>query len=265
MYQDYLLNNPPKHPLVDRLYPFVCMQKGAEPDAKYGIMYNNKIYEIADSFCGTLEAAVVIKCNVLPQHYTEALQERAATYAEERDAMCRLNAGEATQVSSAGALAGQNTAPDAPDTSCLAVPCKESPQADRQEVIMRQAYDKLHEYVEAGCFLEEQVADRMLKLSVHDNGMFLKDFRDDRFIFEIYPSMNTAGTVAQIMWRLFPNKYECSFADWRGVVGAWMMQRGESVMNWQSLAFDTWQSAAYHKVKSWEDLCTLLNAVTSKD
>lgn len=216
-YQGHLPNgNPVQQHSAGEIYPLVIMQKGLAPNDRYGILYGGFAYEVADSFDGTMQAALKIHQCVALKDYEEALQERAELYAE---------------------------------LSC-------------EEPSMR---DIVYQYIEAGAFLEAEVADRILKLSVHDSGMFLKDFRDDRFIFEIYPSVNTAGVVAQILWRLAPNEYVCNFAEWRGVVAAWLLHHGESVMNWQSLAFDTWQSGAYHEVKSWQDLCALLNVVTSKD
>lgn len=233
-YQGHLSNgNPVQQHSAGDCYPFVIIQKGLAPNAHYGIMYGSKVYEVADSFNGTVEAAMNIKLGVAPVQYEEALQERAELYAE----LCTQAEAE-------------------PDVEIRL------DDFDGEEPTVR---DIVYQYIEAGAFLEEEIGERMLKLSVHDNGMFLKDFRDDRFIFEIYPSLNTAGVVAQIMWRLQPNEYVCNFAEWRGVVAAWLLHCGESVMNWQSLAFDTWQSAAYHEVKSWQDLCALLNAVTSKD
>ena len=201
-------------------------------------MYGGEVYEVADSFATTMEAAMAIKLNVAPVHYAEALRERAELWEELSYEPPECNIG---------------------DIEFLEIRLDD---LDDEEPTVR---DVVYEYIEAGAFLEEEVGERMLKLSVHDNGMFLKDFRDDRFIFEIYPSVNTAGVVAQILWRLSLNEYVCNFAEWRGVVAAWLLHRGESVMNWQSLAMDTWQSGAYHEVKSWQDLCALLNAVTSKD
>ena len=218
-YQGHLPNgNPVQQHSAGEIYPLVIIQKGLAPNDRYGILYGGFMYEVADSFDGTMQAALKIRRYVALQDYAEALQERAELYDE---------------------------------LSC------EDPECNATDIV--------YQYIEAGAFLEEEVGERMLKLSVHDNGMFLKDFRDDRFIFEIYPSVNTAGVVAQILWRLSPNKYVCNFAEWRGVVAAWLLHHGESVMNWQTLAFDTWQSAAYQEVKSWQDLCALLNAVTSKD
>lgn len=229
-YQGHLPNgNPVQQHSAGEIYPFVIMQQGLE-SARYFILYAGQTFEVADSFDVTMQAASAILNSVVPCDYAEALQERAELWSE---------------------------------LSCEDPACAEG--VDSKEVAMLEAYAKLYAYVEAGCFLDVEVAGRMLKLAVYDTGMFLKDFRDGRFIHEVYPSMNTAGTVAQIMWRLYPNEYVCNFADWRGVVGAWMLQCGEAVMNCQHLAMDTWQNGAYLEVKSWQDLCALLNAVTSKD
>ncbi len=231
-YQGHLPNgNPVQQHSAGEIYPLVIMQKGLAPNDRYGILYGGFVYEVADSFSGTMLVASKIRRCVALKDYEEALQGRAELWAE---------------------------------LSCKEPEC-DTPDADNQEAEFERAYNALYEYVEAGCFLDHEVAGRMLKLAVYDTGMFLKDFRDGRFIFEIYPSMNTAGTVAQIMWRLFPNEYTCNFADWRGVVGAWLLHCGEPVMNCQHLAMDTWQSGAYLEVKSWQDLCALLNTITSKD
>ena len=235
-YQGHLPNgNPVQQHSAGEIYPLVIMQKGLAPNDRYGILYGNYAYEVADSFDGTMQAALKIRRCVALKDYEEALQERAELYAE-------LSCEE-------------------PECTDFAMEAIRVIFADDEEPSVR---DIVYQYIEAGAFLEEEVGERMLKLSVHDSGMFLKDFRDDRFIFEIYPSVNTAGVVAQIMWRL-QQDYVCSFAEWHGVVAAWLLHHGESVMNWQSLAFDTWQSGAYLEVKSWQDLCALLNAVTSKD
>ncbi len=247
-YQGHLPNgNPVQQHSAGDCYPFVIMQKGLEPDAHYGIMYGGEVYEVADSFSETCQIAQRIKETVTPCWYTNALENYAHAFAwakEHKDTKAADPAADPIECCS-------------PDAAAIHVIFAD----DDEEPTMR---DIVYQYIEAGAFLEEEVGNRMLKLSVHDNGMFLKDFRDDRFIFEIYPSVNTAGVVAQILWRL-QNDYVCNFAEWRGVVAAWLLHRGESVMNWQHLAFDTWQSAAYHEVKSWQDLCALLNAVTSKD
>lgn len=242
MYQGHLPNGDAvqRHSAGD-CYPFVIMQKGLAPDERYGIMYGGKVYEVADSFSETCQIALRIKENTAPCWYANALENYSVAFEYQK----KRTENPAADVHGADF-----------DTQAI-----QAIFAGDEEPTVR---DVIYEYIEAGAFLEEEVGERMIKLSVHDNGMFLKDFRDDRFIFEIYPSMNTAGTVAQIMWRL-QQDYVCNFAEWRGVVGAWLLHRGESVMNWQTLAFDTWQSAAYHEVKSWQDLCALLNAVTSKD
>lgn len=252
-YKGHLPNgNPVQQHSAGDCYPFVIMQQGLTPDEHYGIMYGGKVYEVADSFSETCQIAQRIKENTAPCWYTEALQNyaNAFAWAEEHKATKAVDPAEVDPT--------ECCAPDIADISLREI------IADLVEEEST-ARDAIYEYVEAGAFLEEEVGERMLKLSVHDNGMFLKDFRDDRFIFEIYPSVNTAGVVAQIMWRLQPNEYVCNFAEWRGVVAAWLLHHGESVMNWQTLAMDTWQSAAYREVKSWQDLCALLNAVTSKD
>lgn len=237
-YQGHLPNgNPVQQHSAGEIYPLVIMQKGLAPNDRYGILYGGFVYEVADSFDGTMQAALKIRRCAALKDYEEALQERAELYAE---------------------LSCEEPECNTPDFAMEAIRVI---FADDEEPSVR---DIVYQYIEAGAFLEAEVADRMLKLSVHDSGMFLKDFRDDRFTFEIYPGVNTAGVVAQIMWRL-QQDYVCSFAEWRGVVAAWLLHRGESVMNWQHLAMDTWQSAAYHEVKSWQDLCALLNAVTSKD
>nr|DAP28376.1 MAG TPA: hypothetical protein [Caudoviricetes sp.] len=233
-YQGHLPNgNPVQQHSAGEVYPFVIMQQGLEPDAKHFICYGNESYRVASDFKGTYQIAQRIKDTVAPCWYDDALENHSITFAMQNAAP-------------EAALADQIDASDAPAE-------------------FEQAYNLLYEYVEAGCFLDQEVAGRMLKLSVHDNGMFLKDFRDDRFVHAVYPSMNTAGTVAQIMWRLFPNECTCNFADWRGVVGAWLLHCGEPILNWQNLAMDTWRSGAYLEVKSWQDLCALLNAITSKD
>lgn len=232
--------NPVQQHSAGEIYPLVIMQKGLAPNDRYSILYGGYVYEVADSFDGTMQAALKIRRCVALKDYEEALQERAELYAE---------------------LSCKEPECNTPDFAMAAIQVIFA-GADEEEPTVR---DIVYQYIEAGAFLEEEVADRMLKLSVHDSGMFLKDFRDDRFIFEIYPSLNTAGTVAQILWRLQPNEYVCNFAEWRGVVAAWLLHRGESVMNWQHLAFDTWQNGAYLAVKSWQDLCALLNAITSKD
>lgn len=247
-YQGHLPNgNPVQQHSAGEIYPLVIMQKGLAPNDRYGILYGGYVYEVADSFDGTMQAALKIRQCVALKDYEEALQERAELYAE----LCAEEP----------ALADQSDV----SVEFLEIRLDDLPNDDSQEVEFERAYNALYEYVEAGCFLDQEVAGRMLKLSVHDSGMFLKDFRDDRFVHTVYPSMNTAGTVAQIMWRLFPNEYTCNFADWRGVVGAWLLHCGEPILNWQNLAMDTWQNGAYLKVKSWQDLCALLNAVTSKD
>lgn len=237
-YQGHLPNgNPVQQHSTGEIYPLVIMQKGLAPNDRYGILYGGFVYEVADSFDGTMQAALKIRRCVALKDYEEVLQERAELYAE---------------------LSCEEPECNTPDFTMEATRVI---FADDEEPSVR---DIVYQYIEAGAFLEEEVGEHMLKLSVHDSGMFLKDFRDDRFIFEIYPSVNTAGVVAQIMWRL-QQDYVCNFAEWRGVIAAWLLHRGESVMNWQSLAFDTWQSGAYLEVKSWQDLCALLNTVTSKD
>ena len=239
-YQGHLPNgNPVQQHSAGEIYPLVIMQKGLAPNDRYGILYGGFMYEVADSFDGTMQAALKIRRCVALKDYAEALQERAELYVE---------------------LSCEDPECNATDIEFLEIRLEDFDLDEELSV-----RDIVYQYIEAGAFLEEEVGERMLKLSVHDNGMFLKDFRDDRFIFEIYPSVNTAGVVAQILWRLSPNKHVCNFAEWRGVVAAWLLHHGESVMNWQTLAFDTWQSAAYREVKSWQDLCALLNAVTSKD
>lgn len=254
MYQGHLPNgNPVQQHSAGEIYPLVIMQKGLAPNEHYGILYGSRVYEVADSFKETEQIAQRIKENTAPCWYSEALDNynTAFVYRKEHSTEKPVDPAECS-----------------PDVEFLEIRLEDSDLDDWDGVElspMAEAYALVYDYIEAGAFLEEEVAGRMLKLSVHDNGMFLKDFRDDRFIFEIYPSLNTEATVAQIMWRLFPNEYVCNFAAWRGVVAAWLLHHGESVMNWQSLAFDTWQSAAYHEVKSWQDLCALLNAVTSKD
>lgn len=229
--------NPVQQHSAGEIYPLVIMQKGLAPNDRYGILYGGRVYEVHESFNGTMQIALDVKRMVTAKFYEPLLKSFADYHAE------LLAQAEAAKCCS-------------PDTAAI-----QAIFAGDEEPSVR---DIVYQYIEAGAFLEEEVGERMLKLSVHDNGMFLKDFRDDRFIFEIYPSVNTAGVVAQILWRL-QNDYVCNFAEWRGVVAAWLLHRGESVMNWQSLAFDTWQSAAYYEVKSWQDLCALLNAVTSKD
>lgn len=245
-YKGHLPNgNPVQQHSAGDCYPFVIMQKGLAPNEHYGILYGSRVYEVADSFKETEQIAQRIKENTAPCWYSEALDNynTAFVHRKEHSTEKPVDPAECCE----------------PDVAAIQVIFAGD---DDEEPTVR---DIVYQYIEAGAFLEEEVGERMIKLSVHDNGMFLKDFRDDRFIFEIYPSMNTAGTVAQILWRLSPNEYVCNFAEWRGVVGAWLLHRGESVMNWQTLAFDTWQSAAYREVKSWQDLCALLNAVTSKD
>lgn len=245
-YQGHLPNgNPVQQHSAGEIYPLVIIQKGLAPNDRYGILYGSRVYEVADSFKETEQIAQRIKENTAPCWYSEALDKynTAFVYRKEHSTEKPVDPAECS-----------------PDVEFLEIRLVDSDLDE--EPIMR---DIVYQYIEAGAFLEEEVADRMLKLSVHDSGMFLKDFRDDRFVHEVYPSMNTAGTVAQILWRLQPNEYVCNFAEWRGVVAAWLLHRGESVMNWQHLAFDTWQNGSYLEVKSWQDLCALLNTVTSKD
>lgn len=249
MYQGHLPNgNPVQQHSAGDCYPFVISQKGLEPNDQYLVMYAGETFEIADTFNDTRKLLLRIKERFQLHNYIHVLRSYARVYRE------RI----ATKTAEAEFAARVN-APE-PTNDALAIQVIFA-GADEEEPTVRNI---VYQYIEAGAFLEEEVADRMLKLSVHDNGMFLKDFRDDRFVFEIYSGVNTAGVVAQIMWRL-QSDYVCNFAEWRGVVAAWLLHRGESVMNWQHLAFDTWQSAAYREVKSWQDLCALLNAVTSKD
>lgn len=240
-YQGHLPNgNPVQQHSAGEIYPLVIMQKGLAPNDHYGILYGGFVYPVADSFDDTMQIALKVRRTVALKDYEEALQRWAKQYVECSREEPTVNADTIAGIGLLEILADY----------------------DDEEPSMR---DVIYEYIEAGAFLEEEVGERMLKLSVHDSGMFLKDFRDDRFIFEIYPSVNTAGVVAQILWRLAPNEYVCNFAEWRGVVAAWLLHHGEAVMNWQHLAFDTWQNGSYLEVKSWQDLCALLNAITSKD
>lgn len=245
-YQGHLPNgNPVQQHSAGEIYPLVIMQRGLAPHERYGILYGSRVYEVADSFKETEQIAQRIKENTAPCWYSEALDNYNTAFVHQKEHSTEKPV---------------DPAECSPDVEFLEIRLEDS-DFDDEEPSMR---DIVYQYIEAGAFLEEVVGDRMLKLSVHDSGMFLKDFRDDRFIFEIYPSVNTAGVVAQIMWRLQQN-YVCNFAEWRGAVAAWLLHRGECVMNWQHLAFDTWQSGAYLEVKSWQDLCALLNTITSKD
>lgn len=248
-YQGHLPNgNPVQQHSAGEIYPLVIMQKGLAPNDRYGILYGGFVYPVADSFDATMQIALKIRRTVALKDYEEALKRWAKQYVE-----CSCEEPAAPDVHGVHVLEVRlDELDDKPE-------CTECNVPDIADI-----YSAVYDFIEFGALREVDVAGRMLKLSVHDNGMFLKDFRDDRFIFEIYPSMNTEATVTQIMWRLVPN-FVCSKVGWRGVVGAWLLHRGEPVMNWQNLAADTWRSGAYQEVKSWQDLCALLNAVTSKD